>query len=67
MLEANWTPHWSTDAYDGSYKTATKWLNTIRSYLIVNKPIYNIDEQQITFTLSYMSKGSAATWTSTLW
>ena len=53
------------DAYDGSYETATEWLNAIRFYLIVNKPVYNTDEKQIAFALSYMNKGSAATWAST--
>ena len=53
------------DAYDGSYETATEWLNAVRFYLIVNKPVYDTNEKQITFALSYMNKGSAATWAST--
>ena len=54
-----------SDTYNGSYETATKWLNAVRFYLIVNKPVYNTDKKQIAFTLSYMNKGFAATWAST--
>ena len=41
------------------------WLHAVQFYLLVNKAVYNTDEKQITFTLSYMTKGSALIWTST--
>ena len=51
--------------FDRSFNNSWSWMNTIQFYLAVNKAVYNTDEKKITFTLSYMTKGSALTWTAT--
>jgi len=50
------------EAFDGSYETATQWLNSVRFYLVVNEEVYNTNTKQVAFTLSYMTKGMALTW-----
>lgn len=53
------------EIYDGTPTKAMTWLNSVQIYLIVNREIYNTDEKRITFTLSFMKKGSAQTWATT--
>ena len=53
------------EAFNGSYEKSMHWLHAVQFYLLVNKAIYDTDEKQIAFTLSYMTKGSALTWAST--
>ena len=50
------------DEYDGKAKTAQAWLDAIRLYLLINHALYYDDDRKIVFALSYMKKGSAATW-----
>ena len=52
-------------AFNGSYETAISWMHSIQFYLTVNETSYNNDAKKITFTLSYMTKGSAQTWAKT--
>ena len=52
-------------AYDGSFETSRQWLNTVQLYLLMNEDVYNNNDKKITFVLSYMTKGSALTWTTT--
>jgi len=51
--------------FDGSYEKAISWLNSVQFYLLVNAAVYDNDNKKIAFALSYMTKGSAATWAST--
>ena len=53
------------EAFDGSYEKSMYWLHAVQFYLLVNKAVYNNDDKQIAFALSYMTKGSALTWAST--
>ena len=53
------------EAYDGSFETSRQWLNAVQLYLLMNEDVYNNDNKKITFILSYMTKGSALTWTAT--
>ena len=53
------------DAYDGSFDKSRSWINTVQFYLAVNKAVYDTDKKKIAFALSYMTKGSALTWTTT--
>jgi len=55
----------SPEAFDGSYKKAIQWLNSVMFYLAVNKEVYNTDAKKIAFALSYMTKGPALTWATT--
>ena len=50
------------DEYDGKAETAQAWMDSIRLYLLINHALYYDDDRKITFALSYMKKGSAATW-----
>ena len=50
------------DEYDGKAETAQAWMDSIRLYLLINHALYSDDDRTITFALSYMKKGSAATW-----
>ena len=52
------------EAFDSSYEKSMHWLHAMRFYLLVNKAVYDTDEMQIAFALSYMTKGSALTWAS---
>ena len=53
------------EAFNGSYNKSQHWLHTVQFYLLINKAVYNADDKQITFALSYMTKGSALTWAAT--
>ena len=37
-------------------------MDSIRLYLLINHTLYYDDNRKITFALSYMKKGSTATW-----
>ena len=50
------------DEYDGKAETAQAWLDSVRLYLLIIHALYYDDDRKITFTLSYMKKGSAAIW-----
>ena len=50
------------EEYDGKAETAQAWLDTVRLYLSINHALYYDDDWKIAFALSYMKKGSAATW-----
>ena len=51
--------------FNGSYKMAISWMYSIQFYLAINETSYDSDMKKITFTLSYMIKGSALTWADT--
>ena len=53
------------EAFDGSYDKSQHWLHAVQFYLLVNRAVYDTDDKQIAFALSYMTKGSALTWTAT--
>ena len=48
--------------YDGKAETAQAWLDSVQLYLLINHALCYDDNRKITFTLSYMKKGSAAIW-----
>ena len=48
--------------YDGKAETAQAWLDSICLYLLINHALYHDDDRNIAYALSYMKKGSAATW-----
>ena len=50
------------DEYDGKAETAQAWLDSVWLYLLINYALYHDDNRKIAYTLSYMKKGSAATW-----
>ena len=47
------------DGFTGEHDKFTAWLLSVRTYLMMNAHIYDTDEKQIGFTLSYMTRGSA--------
>ena len=50
------------DEYDGKAETAQAWLDSVCLYLLINQALYHNDNRKIVYALSYMKKGSAATW-----
>ena len=50
------------DEYDGKAETAQAWMDSVRLYLLINHALYYDNNRKITFALSYMKKGAAATW-----
>ena len=51
------------DEYDGKAETTQAWMDSIQLYLLINHTLYYDDDRKIAFALSYMKKGSTATWT----
>ena len=47
------------DGFTGEHEKFTPWLLSVRTYLMMNTHVYDTDEKQIGFTLSYMTGGSA--------
>ena len=47
------------DGFTSEHEKFTAWLLSIRTYLMMNAHIYDTNEKQIGFTLSYMTRGSA--------
>ena len=52
----------SPNEYDGKAETAKAWLDSVHLYLLINQALYHDNDRKIAYTLSYMKKGSAATW-----
>ena len=50
------------DEYNRKAETAQAWLDSVRLYILINQVLYHDDNRKITYALSYMKKGSAATW-----
>jgi hypothetical protein len=48
--------------FDGSPNDASRWLHSVIAYISINDRIYTTDDKKIILALSFMSKGSAATW-----
>ena len=53
------------DNFDGSSSKASAWMDSIQIYLMINRAIYDSDDKNIAFALSFMKEGSAAIWAST--
>ena len=49
-------------AYDGSPATAKYWLNSVRTYLLINKDMYSTDDKKVGYALSFMTEGTAKSW-----
>ena len=47
------------DGFTGEHERFTAWLLSVRTCLMMNAHIYDTNEKQIRFTLSYMTRGSA--------
>ena len=47
-------------AFTGKREDLKKFLQDVKLYLNVNKKIYDTDDKQISFALSYMNDGDAA-------
>ena len=48
--------------YDGKAETAQAWLDSVHLYLLINQALYHNNDRKIAYALSYMKKGSTATW-----
>ena len=47
------------EGFTSDHEKFTAWLLSLRTYLMLNTHIYDTDEKQVGFTLSYMTGGSA--------
>ena len=47
------------EGFDGDHEKFTPWMLSVRTYLALNAHIYDTDEKLVSFTLSYMTGGSA--------
>ena len=47
------------EGFTGKHEKFTTWLLSVRTYLMMNSHVYDTNEKQIGFTLSYMTGGSA--------
>ncbi|KIK96775.1 hypothetical protein PAXRUDRAFT_10607 [Paxillus rubicundulus Ve08.2h10] len=48
--------------FDGNPNDASRWLYSLIAYISLNDRIYSSPEKKIILTLSFMNKGTAATW-----
>ena len=48
--------------FSGKHRDLKKFLMTCKMHLQANQAIYNNDEKQVVFVLSFMTEGDAATW-----
>ncbi|KIJ08259.1 hypothetical protein PAXINDRAFT_28881, partial [Paxillus involutus ATCC 200175] len=48
--------------FDGNTNDSSRWLHSVMAYLVLNDRIYNSDDKKIILALSFMSKGTAASW-----
>ena len=47
------------EGFDRDHEKFTPWMLSVRTYLALNAHVYDTDEKLISFTLSYMTGGSA--------
>ena len=48
--------------YNGAPASAKYWLNSVRTYLLINKDVYSTYDKQVSYTLSFMTKGTTKSW-----
>ncbi|KAF8549127.1 hypothetical protein OG21DRAFT_1421859 [Imleria badia] len=53
------------DIFDSNEDEYHSWISSIQLYLLINETIYDTDEKQIMFVLSFMKKGTAQGWATT--
>ncbi|KAF8547051.1 hypothetical protein OG21DRAFT_1490568 [Imleria badia] len=53
------------DIFNGNEDEYHSWISSIQLYLLINKTIYDTDEKQIMFALSFMKKGTTQGWAAT--
>ena len=41
---------------------AKYWLNSVRTYLLINKDVYSTDDKKVGYALSFMTEGTAKSW-----
>jgi hypothetical protein len=50
------------ETFDGKPEHVNRWLGSVKRYLDINSHIYDTDDKQVLFTLSYMQDGPAENW-----
>ena len=48
--------------YDGAPATAKYWLNSVRTYLLINQDVYSTNDKKVGYALSFMTEGTAKSW-----
>lgn len=45
--------------FDGTSSKAQRWLDSVQMYIYLNRELYDTDEKQVIFALSFMTENSA--------
>jgi hypothetical protein len=53
------------ESFNRAHSKAMPWMCSIQRYITINSAIYNTDDKKVGFALSFMKKGTAATWADT--
>ncbi|KAF8546118.1 hypothetical protein OG21DRAFT_1427904, partial [Imleria badia] len=53
------------DVFNSNEDEYHSWISSVQLYLLINASIYDTDEKQIAFALSFMKKGTAQGWAAT--
>lgn len=51
--------------FDGTSSKAQRWLDSVWMYIYFNRELYDTDEKQVIFALSFITENSARVWSST--
>jgi len=54
-------------AFDGNIRKALCWLHSVKAYFAVNAAVYSTDEKKVVTALTYMTEGTAASWSNTFY
>jgi hypothetical protein len=54
-------------AFDGNIRKASRWLHSAKAYFTVNAAVYSTDEKKVVTALTYMTEGTASSWSDTFY
>jgi len=54
-------------AFDGNIRKASRWLHSVKVYFTVNAAVYSTDEKKVVTALTYMTEGTASSWSDTFY
>jgi hypothetical protein len=54
-------------AFDGNIRNALHWLHSVKAYFTVNATVYSTNEKKVVTALTYMTEGTAASWSDTFY
>jgi hypothetical protein len=54
-------------AFDGNIRKASHWLHSVKVYFTVNAAVYSTNEKKVVTALTYMTEGTASSWSDTFY